>query len=62
MNTNKAVLTVIAVLLWIPFAYAADVSLTPDGKVPGTPFQALQKQIGQLDQQDLRDHKDRKDQ
>lgn len=28
--------------------FAADVTLTSDGKVPGTPFQALQQQIEQL--------------
>src|SRR4030042_127030 len=48
MITKKIVLALIALVLWVPAAYAADVTLTPDGKVPGTPFQALQQQIDQL--------------
>ena len=50
MITKKTVSIVLALLLWVPVVYAADVALTPDGKVPGTPFQALQQQIDQLKQ------------
>jgi hypothetical protein len=48
MITKKTVYIVLAFLFWVPVVYAADVALTPDGKVPGTPFQALQQQIDQI--------------
>jgi hypothetical protein len=46
---KKTVVVLIALVLCIPvIAFAADVALTSDGKVPGTPFQTLQSEIDQL--------------
>ena len=42
-------LIIIFLVVCLPMViYAADVSLTNDGKVPGTPFKSLQDQIDQL--------------
>ena len=46
---KKTLVVLIALVLCIPvITIAADVSLTSDGKVPGSPFQNLQSQIDQL--------------
>jgi hypothetical protein len=54
MNLNKFVilsLIACAVLGLSLLAVAQDVILTPDGKVPGKPFEALQQEIDDLQQQ-----------
>jgi hypothetical protein len=48
-HMKKTVVVLIALVFCIPvITFAADVSLTSDGKVPGTPFQNLQSEINQL--------------
>jgi hypothetical protein len=52
MVTKKIVFTLVAFIMCFPLiSYAADVSLTSDGKVPSQPFQNLQQQIDQLNLQ-----------
>lgn len=49
MNRKRLGLVIIGLLALVPpVAWSADVTLTPDGKVPGTPFQNLQDQINNI--------------
>ena len=48
MRKRILVLAMVFMISLPVIAFAADVTLTSDGKVPGTPFQALQQQIDQL--------------
>lgn len=45
---KKTVLILLLLLCFPVIGYAADVTLTSDGKVPGQPFQVLQQEIDQL--------------
>lgn len=50
MVIRKTLLFIVVLILCVPaMAFAApDVSLTPEGKVPGTPFDYLQGQIDNI--------------
>lgn len=50
MKFAKSILLSLLLGLWLPLAAAAqDIGLTPDGKVPGNPFDYLQQQIDLLE-------------
>lgn len=52
MISKKISLVLVAFIFCVSgFAYAGDVQLTSDGKVPGKPFQELQQQVDVLKQQ-----------